>query len=95
MKEESESLIKKPEPLRRLLNGCIVAVGQDKYKVHFLNISRKYEFTLFDDMKNKYELHNTLKDKIKTPEEVDELLKYNVIQVISIPSAVANIFNPK
>ncbi len=75
-------------------NGCIAEVleTKNKYLVHYLNVSKTYEFKLIQEPKS-YLLHNGANNKIKTPEQVSELLKYNVIKVISIPSYYFEVWN--
>ncbi len=80
----------------RLLNGChiIVEATQEKYSCHLVwgKACQWWEFQHIEHHKSGA-LNNCAKDKTKTPEEVDELLKHGVIRMISVPSWYYEIWN--
>ncbi len=93
---EEETTIRKPVYPKRLPNGCMCEIvsTKERYIVHWLNESKVWQFEhLNDHTQPTPQLANCLKDKNKTEWEVDELLTYNVIKVISIPSYLVEVWN--
>lgn len=85
----------------RILTGSIIEANKELYLVtqyfNWKNESPKdyYYFEHIEHRRNTSSLDNMSKDKKKSVEEVKELLKHDIIKIVSIPKHIVDIWNGK
>ena len=63
----------------RLITGSVVQIGKFRYYAHFLNLSRRYEFTGIYDS---YGRVGSMDKELRTELEVSEAINKGIIKTI-------------